>query len=81
MSVCRNRIRRNIGLKAFHEWHKIQTEAGSITTQETVSMIPPVVLSAEPNHTNLDTCTGKYHGEEYHLFCTSFSQLTVFNCY
>ena len=75
MSVCRNTIRRNVGLKAFHEWLKIQTEAGFITRQETVSMIPPVVLSAEPHHTILDTCAGKYHGEEFSLFVVHFLNL------
>lgn len=64
MSVCRNTIRRNVGLKAIHEWLKIQTEAGFVTRQETVSMIPPVVLSAEPHHAILDTCAGKCNGEE-----------------
>ena len=59
MSVCRNTIRRNVGLRDFHEWLKEQTEAGFVTRQETVSMIPPVVLSAEHHHTILDTCAGE----------------------
>ena len=69
MSVCRNTIRRNVGLKEFHEWLKIQTEAGFVTRQETVSMIPPVVLSAEPHHTILDTCAGKCFKKQCPFLC------------
>ena len=60
LSVDRRTIRRNPALQEFHEWLKLQSDAGFITRQETVSMIPPVVLSAEPHHAVLDMCAGKF---------------------
>lgn len=56
LSVDRRTIRRNPSLAKFHEWLKVQQEAGFITRQETVSMIPPVVLDAQPHHAVLDMC-------------------------
>jgi 16S rRNA C967 or C1407 C5-methylase (RsmB/RsmF family) len=56
LSVDRRTIRRNPALQNFHEWLKAQTDAGFVTRQETVSMIPPVVLSPEPHHAVLDMC-------------------------
>jgi len=56
LSVDKRTIRRNPALHEFHEWLKVQTEAGFITRQETVSMIPPVVLSPESHHAVLDMC-------------------------
>lgn len=54
LSLDRQTIRRNSKLEPFHNWLKVQTEAGFITRQETVSMIPPVVLNPEPHHMILD---------------------------
>lgn len=56
LNLDRQTIRRNASLNPFHEWLKVQTEAGFITRQETVSMIPPVVLDPERCHTVLDMC-------------------------
>jgi 16S rRNA C967 or C1407 C5-methylase (RsmB/RsmF family) len=56
LSVDRRTIRRNPKLQEFHEWLTTQTSCGNITRQETVSMIPPIVLSVEPHHTVLDMC-------------------------
>ena len=56
LSVDRKTIRRNPALEEFHEWLQAQTLCGHITRQETVSMIPPVVLSVEPHHKVLDMC-------------------------
>jgi 16S rRNA C967 or C1407 C5-methylase (RsmB/RsmF family) len=56
LSLDRQTIRRNPSLNPFHEWLKVQTEAGFVTRQETVSMIPPVVLNPERHHTVLDMC-------------------------
>ena len=56
LSIDRTTIRRNPGLRDFFKWLMIHTEAGFITRQETVSMIPPVVLSVEPHHKVLDMC-------------------------
>ncbi|KAL3925783.1 MAG: hypothetical protein SGILL_000164 [Bacillariaceae sp.] len=54
LSLDRQTIRRNPKLTPFHEWLKVQTEAGFVTRQETVSMIPPVVLDPKPDHLILD---------------------------
>ena len=56
LSVDRRTIRRNASLSDFHEWLKIQTNSGFITRQETVSMIPPIVLGVESHHAVLDMC-------------------------
>jgi hypothetical protein len=56
LSLDRQTIRRNPKLNSFHEWLKIQTEAGFVTRQETVSMIPPVVLNPARHHKVLDMC-------------------------
>ena len=56
LSLDRQTIRRNTSLNDFHEWLKVQTQAGFVTRQETVSMIPPVVLNPEPHHKVLDMC-------------------------
>jgi len=56
LSVDRRTIRRNPALTNFHEWLKVQQNAGFITRQETVSMIPPVVLAPQSHHAVLDMC-------------------------
>eukprot|EP00980_Cylindrotheca_fusiformis_P026457 scaffold16189_cov125-Cylindrotheca_fusiformis.AAC.13 len=56
LSLDRQTIRRNASLNPFHEWLKVQTEAGFVTRQETVSMLPPVVLNPERNNLVLDMC-------------------------
>jgi 16S rRNA C967 or C1407 C5-methylase (RsmB/RsmF family) len=54
LSLDRQTIRRNPKLSPFHDWLKVQTEAGFVTRQETVSMVPPVVLDPKPHHMILD---------------------------
>mmetsp|Transcript_7445 Transcript_7445/g.20703 ORF Transcript_7445/g.20703 Transcript_7445/m.20703 type:complete len:941 (-) Transcript_7445:2571-5393(-) len=56
LSVDRRTVKRNSALAGLHEWLKVQTAAGFLTRQETVSMIPPVVLAPEPGHAVLDMC-------------------------
>ena len=56
LSLDRQTIRRNTSLNEFHDWLKVQTQAGFVTRQETVSMIPPVVLNVEAHHKVLDMC-------------------------
>ena len=56
LSLDRQTIRHNTSLNEFHDWLKVQTQAGFVTRQETVSMIPPVVLNVEPYHKVLDMC-------------------------
>lgn len=56
LSVDKRTLRRNKSLQTFHTWLKIQTDCGHITRQETVSMIPPVVLDAKEGMSVLDMC-------------------------
>jgi hypothetical protein len=56
LSLDRRTIRRNPALTEFHEWLKVQTSAGFVTRQETVSMIPAVVLNPSPTDSILDMC-------------------------
>lgn len=57
LQMDRKLIRRNQHLEKLHEWLKQQTSAGFITRQETVSMIPPVVLDPQPDDRVLDMCS------------------------
>jgi hypothetical protein len=50
LAVDRYTIRKNASLAKLFEWLKIQTEAGFVTRQETVSMIPPVVMDIQSHH-------------------------------
>jgi 16S rRNA C967 or C1407 C5-methylase (RsmB/RsmF family) len=56
LAVDRHTIRKNPTLSTLFEWLKVQTEAGFITRQETVSMIPPIVMDVQPHHAVLDLC-------------------------
>jgi 16S rRNA C967 or C1407 C5-methylase (RsmB/RsmF family) len=56
LGVDRSMIRKDPNLKAFFEWVKLQNLAGFITRQETVSMVPPVVLQTQPGDCVLDMC-------------------------
>jgi multisite-specific tRNA:(cytosine-C5)-methyltransferase len=52
----RSHLRRIPALKMMHEFIKMETETGSITRQEAVSMIPPLFLDVQPHHRVLDMC-------------------------
>eukprot|EP00977_Amphora_coffeiformis_P016342 scaffold5017_cov171-Amphora_coffeaeformis.AAC.31 len=56
LNVDRTSLRKNARLKPLHEWLKRVTDAGHVTRQETVSMIPPAVLKPNPTDTVLDMC-------------------------
>ncbi|GAB5031431.1 nol1 nop2 sun family protein [Nannochloropsis oceanica] len=56
MAIDRHTLRKDTSLGKFHELIKVHTDAGTITRQETVSMIPPVVLGVQPHHRVLDMC-------------------------
>lgn len=49
-------IRKDPSMKKLHLWLRKQTDAGFITRQETVSMVPPVVLAPQPDDIVLDMC-------------------------
>ncbi|RLN60249.1 hypothetical protein BBJ28_00001390 [Nothophytophthora sp. Chile5] len=55
-SVERRRVRKLPILKEFQTWLVELSNSGSITRQEAVSMIPPLVLGVEPHHKVLDMC-------------------------
>lgn len=56
MDISRKDIRR---IEAFYKLHNFlisETENGSISRQETVSMIPPLVLDVQPHHKVSNKC-------------------------
>ena len=56
LSIDKRTLRRNKSLEPLFTWLKIQTDCGHITRQETVSMIPPVVLDPKEGMSVLDMC-------------------------
>ena len=56
LSYGKGDLRKNAKLKSFHEWLQLVSEEGSITRQEAVSMIPPLLLDVQPHHVVLDMC-------------------------
>jgi 16S rRNA C967 or C1407 C5-methylase (RsmB/RsmF family) len=56
LSLDRATIRKTPELEKLKNWLKAQTESGFISRQETVSMIPPVVLAPNPSDLVLDMC-------------------------
>lgn len=50
LRLSRTDIRRSEPLYKLHNFLVAETEAGGVSRQETVSMIPPVVLQVEPHH-------------------------------
>lgn len=50
MSFSRGQLRKLPILAEIHELLKRENEAGSITRQEAVSMVPPLFLGVEPHH-------------------------------
>ncbi|GMH39645.1 hypothetical protein BSKO_07543 [Bryopsis sp. KO-2023] len=49
-------LRRESSLAEFHELLKMETDDGSMSRQEAVSMIPPLFLDVKPEHDVLDMC-------------------------
>ncbi|KAL0812064.1 hypothetical protein ABMA28_009454 [Loxostege sticticalis] len=56
LRLSRMDIRRNETLYRLHNFLVAETAAGGVSRQETVSMIPPVVLDVKPHHKVLDMC-------------------------
>ena len=56
LNVTRKEIRRQEIYFRLHNFLVAETESGSISRQETVSMLPPLVLGVKPHHTVLDMC-------------------------
>lgn len=54
--VRRQVVRKEPHLKALQGWLVHETETGSISRQEAVSMLPPLFLNAQHDHLTLDMC-------------------------
>lgn len=50
LGLTRKDIRRNEAYYRLHNFLISETENGTISRQETVSMIPPLVLDVQPHH-------------------------------
>jgi 16S rRNA C967 or C1407 C5-methylase (RsmB/RsmF family) len=50
MNFSRSQLRKLPALEELHEFMKKENEAGAITRQEAVSMIPPLFLDLKPHH-------------------------------
>lgn len=50
MNFTRNQLRKLSWLADIHEFMKAANEAGSITRQEAVSMVPPLFMDVKPHH-------------------------------
>ena len=49
-NLDKRQVKKTPQLKQFQSWLVNQSNCGSITRQEAVSMIPPLFLDAKPNH-------------------------------
>ncbi|CAH7686336.1 S-adenosyl-L-methionine-dependent methyltransferase [Phakopsora pachyrhizi] len=56
LSTSKQMIKKSIEFKEFQNFLVYETEAGNISRQEAVSMIPPLLLDVQPHHFVLDTC-------------------------
>lgn len=56
LDLARKMIRQDQTLKKLHRFLVQETESGNISRQETVSMIPPLVLDVQPDSKVLDMC-------------------------
>lgn len=56
LELSRRDIRRSESLYKLHNFLISETNVGSISRQEAVSMIPPLVLDVQPHHKVLDMC-------------------------
>lgn len=56
VEVGKQVIRKNPQFAQFQRFLVVETEVGNISRQEAVSMIPPLFLDVQPQHSVLDTC-------------------------
>nr|CAG8486943.1 14817_t:CDS:10 [Entrophospora candida] len=52
----RNTIKKDPAFQYFHKWLVAETDAGNISRQEAVSMIPTLLLDVKPHHWVFDMC-------------------------
>ena len=50
LTFSRTQLRKSPALARIHDLIKRENEAGSITRQEAVSMVPPLFLGVQPHH-------------------------------
>ncbi len=50
LDANRAQLRKIAALARLHDFMKRENEAGAITRQEAVSMIPPLLLDVQPHH-------------------------------
>ena len=76
LNVTRKDIRRQEIYFRLHNFLVAETECGAISRQETVSMLPPLVLGVEPHHKVLDMCFAyasyAYASYSYALYAYAF---------
>ncbi|XP_076374959.1 tRNA (cytosine(34)-C(5))-methyltransferase Nsun2 [Megalopta genalis] len=56
LQLTRKDIRRSEAYFKLHNFLVVETNCGSISRQEVVSMVPPLVLDVKPSHKVLDMC-------------------------
>ncbi|GAA5979577.1 hypothetical protein JCM11641_007875 [Rhodosporidiobolus odoratus] len=56
LPVPKQALRKHEAMKKFQHFLVYETDAGNISRQEAVSMIPPLLLDVQPGHTALDMC-------------------------
>ncbi|GAA5853276.1 hypothetical protein JCM8547_000265 [Rhodosporidiobolus lusitaniae] len=56
LPVPKQALRKQEALRKFQNFLVYETDAGNISRQEAVSMIPPLLLDVQPGHTALDMC-------------------------
>ncbi|GAA6030928.1 hypothetical protein JCM8097_008941 [Rhodosporidiobolus ruineniae] len=56
LDVPKQALRKDDKMKKFQHFLVYETDAGNVSRQEAVSMIPPLLLDVQPGHTALDMC-------------------------
>ncbi|BGP19522.1 hypothetical protein JCM10213_000121 [Rhodosporidiobolus nylandii] len=56
LPVPKQALRKDEKMRKFQHFLVYETDAGNISRQEAVSMIPPLLLDVQPGHTALDMC-------------------------
>ncbi|XP_070575607.1 RNA cytosine-C(5)-methyltransferase NSUN2-like isoform X2 [Ptychodera flava] len=56
LNLSRGNIRKIPALERLHSFLITETESGNISRQESVSMIPPLLLDVQPHHKVFDMC-------------------------
>lgn len=56
LNIAKQQIRKNEAFRKFQNFLVYETDAGNISRQEAVSMIPPLLLDILPHHYVLDMC-------------------------